>query len=216
MHRNLIYVPMFHLAHEQPDLVLKRSNRSRDAAFAYWSSVASVALELIQERELATFDVFCEDWSTQGQLKVAISNIANRVKYFHGAASFVGSMLALGGTPRITEDPMALKLADIAIKKQVRMINNPKLDKVPLMREEIVDRRDRAIAARMSSVVGDGGVAVLCMGGAHDVPAHLDNSWQTTIVTTPEFADEISAVKALEGLLVWPDMYRRQVAPLVS
>jgi hypothetical protein len=138
------------------------------------------------------------------------------VKYFHGAASFVGSMLALGGTPRITEDPMALKLADIAIKKQVRMINNPKLDKVPLMREEIVDRRDRAIAARMSSVVGDGGVAVLCMGGAHDVPAHLDNSWQTTIVTTPEFADEISAVKALEGLLVWPDMYRRQVAPLVS
>lgn len=213
MARTLIYVPMAHTSQELGEIakkILGSDVSKRDsAAEEYWKFALRSVLQVLDPSRERPMLLFCEDWSTQAQLKRSAENVEERVSNFYGVLTFIAAMIKIGCVPQLTENAHDLKLADLALQKQLRLIRKPNVTKVPSMRKEIIENRDKAIAARLDRTVPENGIAILTMGAAHDVPAHLDSSWEINVVTTPGLASEVQEMSSVTGPLQWLKIYNR-------
>lgn len=169
-------------------------------------------LAILDQQRRPPFDVFCESWISEAELTRATQNARANMRTFTGVASYIGAMICAGGWPRVTEDALAFRLSGVAMKEQQRLMSLPGVRTIPSFENAIIHRRDRLVAAHLNKKVKKNGVAVLCMGAAHDVPAYLTDEW-IYIVISPE---EVVDVAILQGYAntAWLKRHYDQVAAL--
>lgn len=221
--RTLLYVPMMHrmveigLGQPMTPEAQKAQLAVDKIVFGHWNWVNYRIRRFLTAKSDRAFHFFCEGWIRMSEIDFYRTNCQKLLSSAApGVYDFSARMILRGGTPHVTEHRWLHRLAynvNVACGwlENLIAIVRPSWEGAicnsGLVNFFMIDLRDRYIARRMSRIVKDGEVAVLPMGGYHDVPKYLDGSWRVIVLTTAEYAQYTDAPDRQRK---WLEIYRSQ------